>query len=418
MLLQSPARSRRPLRPREDDFYDEPSGLASLAPGEVIRTRRVDLAFLGAIPQRGLRAWQLAYRSNDLHGHAEVAVTTVVVPDRQRGSLVAYQCAIDAVSDRCFPSYALRKGAFAPGALPQGELIFISALLRRGHVVSICDHEGRGGYFAAPREPGHRVLDGIRAVGSFAEAALVEDAPVGLIGYSGGGMATSWAAEMAPSYAPEIEIAGAVLGSPVGDPGEAFIKLNDGPYAGLPALVVSGLRDLYPDMAELVERHASVSGRRRLDALREMTTVGAVVKYAYDDFDDYLDAPLADVIAEPAILELFDDLRLGVNAPACPVLVLQSTNDQIVDTADVDTQVERYREQGGSVEYVRDRVSEHVSLMILGMPLMLHWLEDRFEGTPLGESRTHLSVGLSWQAVRGYAELIGSVLRVVTGRAR
>lgn len=417
MLLQAPARSRRPVRPRDDDFYDAPAGLEELAPGEIIRTRSVKLAFVGLIPQRRMRAWQIAYRSNDLNGQAEVAVTTVVVPAKARGTLVAYQCAIDAVSDRCFPSYALRQGASALGALPQGELIFISLLLRLGHVVTITDHEGRGGYFAAPREPGHRVLDAIRATRALPEAGLEPDGRVAMIGYSGGGMATAWAAEMAPSYAPDVEITGAVLGSPVGDPGEAFLKLNDGFWAGLPALVVSGLREIYPGLADVIDRHASVDGRQRLDRLQQITTVEAVAKYAYDDFDDYLDAPLADVLAEPALLELFDDLRLGQAAPTCPTLVLQSTNDQIIDIDDVDAQVERYREHGGEVEYVRDRASEHISLMILGMPMMLNWLEDRFAGRPRGESRTHLSLMLSWKAWVGYVGLIGSVLRVVTGRA-
>lgn len=49
-----------------------------------------------------------------------------------------------------------------------------------------------------------------------------------------------------PHYAPELPIVGAVLGSPVGDPGEAFIKLNGGSFAGPPALVVAGLCQAYP----------------------------------------------------------------------------------------------------------------------------------------------------------------------------
>lgn len=416
MLLQAPPRPRRPLRPSQDPFHDAPQDLEELAPGEIIRTRRVRLAFLGLIPQVGLKASQIAYRSNDLNGVAEVAVTTVVAPKGTPVGLIGYQCAIDAVADRCFPSYSLRLGAFALGALPQGELIFIAALLARGYAVSIADHEGRGGYFAAPREPGHRVLDGLRAVRAFDPVDVDETTPIGLIGYSGGGMATSWAAEVAPAYAPELPIVGAVLGSPVGDPGEAFLKLNDGLYAGLPALVVSGLRDIYPGLDAVVEEHASDEGRARLDALRGMTTVGAVVKYAYDDFDDYLDAPLADVLAMRPVLEVFDDLRLGQHAPTCPLLVLHANHDQIIDVIDVDAQVERYERLGVRVEYVRDRASEHITLMVLGMPLMLHWLEDRFAGLSLGESRVVTSVALSRRAWQGYAGLIGSVLRVVTGR--
>jgi pimeloyl-ACP methyl ester carboxylesterase len=416
--------TRRPLRPGDDPFHDAPPDLAALAPGTIVRSRQVHVAFLGIVTQRRLTAWQLAYRSTDLHGRAEVAVTTVLVPrehDPKRVQrLVAYQCAIDAVSDRCFPSYALRPGARAWGALPQLELVVIAGLLDQGYVVSLCDHEGRHGYFAAPREPGYRVLDGIRAATAYPPTGMTQDTPVGLIGYSGGGMASAWAAEMAPRYAPEIPLVGAVLGSPVGDPGEAFIKLNGGLNAGLPALVVSGLRHAYPGLGEVVRRHTHADGIARLDRLQEMTTVEAVVRYAFDDFDDFVDPPLADVLAEPEVIEVFDDLRLGGTAPQCPVLVLQAVHDQIIDVADVDGQVARYVAAGVEVSYVRDRLSEHLSLMVLGLPAMLTWLERRFQPDPAPvttRTRTVTSVALSPRTWPGFARVLVAAARTTVGRA-
>ena len=58
---------------------------------------------------------------------------------------------------------------------------------------------------------------------------------IGLWGYSGGGLASAWAAEMSGSYAPELNIVGAVLGSPVGDLGHTFRRLNGTYMSGLPA---------------------------------------------------------------------------------------------------------------------------------------------------------------------------------------
>ncbi|WP_310962530.1 lipase family protein [Nocardioides terrisoli] len=414
---------RRPLRAEADPFFDAPDGLASLSPGTVIRSRQVRLAFLGLVTQRGLDAWQLAYRSTDLDDAPEVAVTTVVVPHSQDPAgpqrLVAYQCAIDAVSDRCFPSYALRLGARAWGALPQLELMLIGGLLDRGFVVTMSDHEGRHGYFAAPREPGYRVLDGIRAAMAFPPLGLGPTTPVGLFGYSGGGMASAWAVEMAPHYAAELPLVGAVLGSPVGDPAEAFIKLNGGLNAGLPALVVSGLRHAYPGLAETLRRHATAAGIRRLEALQQMTTVGAVVRYAFDDFDDFLESPLADVLAEPEVLAVFDDLRLGVETPQCPLLVVQATHDQIIDVRDIDTLVATYVEGGARVSYLRDRLSGHITLMVLAMPAMLGWLEDRFAGVeePTTHTRRVTSPALSPRSWPGYARMLRAATRVIFGRA-
>lgn len=413
---------RRPPRPREDPFYDAPERLALLAPGTLIRTRQVRLGLLGVVPQKNLEAWQLAYRSTDLHGAAEVAVTTVVVPHGHDPAaahrLIAYQCAIDAVSDRCFPSYALRPGTRAWGCLPQFELMIIATLVERGYVVSICDHEGRRGSFAAPREPGHRILDGVRALRNFAPVGTDHTTPVGLLGYSGGGLASSWAAEMAASYAPEVPLVGAVLGSPVADPGEAFIKLNGGLHAGLPALVVSGLREIYPGLARIIRKHASLDGIRRLDALRELSTMSAVIQYAFDEFDDFLDAPLADVLATPEVLAVFEDLRLGKTAPQIPLLVVQAVHDQIIDHRDIDSQVRQYADGGTEITYVKDHLSEHISLMILGLPVMLNWLERRFRGIePTSGTHAVRSLALSPRAWPDYVRMLGAAARTVVGRA-
>ncbi|NED62408.1 lipase, partial [Streptomyces sp. SID10244] len=135
---------------------------------------------------------------------------------------------------QCFPSYALRKGASAAKAIAPFEFLVVRRALAKGWAVSIPDHEGMLGAWGAPREPGYRTLDGIRAALSFNDFQFRSDTPVGLWGYSGGGMATSWAAEMAPQYAPELNLIGAVLGSPVGDMASALMRLNGGFHTGLP----------------------------------------------------------------------------------------------------------------------------------------------------------------------------------------
>ncbi|MCQ4122699.1 lipase family protein [Rhodococcus tibetensis] len=385
------AERSRPILPGDDPFYVAPAGFAASAPGSVLRSREVELALLGAIPQK-VSAWQLLYRSCDLHRAPEVAVTTVLLPfgadpDEAR-PLLAYQCAIDAIADKCFPSYALQRGAFSPGSLPPLEMLIIANALERGWAVSLADHEGMGGFFGAPREPGYRVLDGIRAALRFAPLGLDASTPVGVWGYSGGGMASSWVVEMAPEYAPDIHIVGAALGAPVGDPGETYIRLNGTLHAGLPALVVAGLRHIYPGLERVIRTHADDEGIRRLDKIETMSTVEAVARFARDDFDDYTDIPLADVLATPEVLEVFEDIRLGGRIPECPLLVVHPVHDQIIDIDDVDGQVERYVEGGAHVTYVRDRLSEHLSLMVISAPAMLEWLTDRFAGRPLPAAGT------------------------------
>src|ERR1700719_3418696 len=273
----------RPVLPDDDPFYYPPAGFEHAAPGTVLRSRDVELAFMGLIPQK-FTATQLLYRSTDRNGVPEATVTTVLAPT-ERGPekvcpVVSYQCAIDAVASRCFPSYALRRGALAVGALPQFELLLITAALAEGWAVSVPDHEGSHGIWGAPYEPGYRVLDGIRAALNSERVGISASSPIGLWGYSGGGLASAWAAEMCADYAPELGIVGAVLGSPVGDLGHTFRRLNGGFFAGLPALVVAALAHIYPDLDRVIKEHTNEEGRALLDSLETMTTVEAVLKMA------------------------------------------------------------------------------------------------------------------------------------------
>jgi pimeloyl-ACP methyl ester carboxylesterase len=403
--------------PSNDPFYRTPVDLEDVEPGTVVRSRAVDLALFGVIRQK-VSAWQLLYRTTSLDGVARVAVTTVVLPvggrKRTQRALLSYQCAIDAVSDRCFPSYALRAGARAVGSVPQFEFLIILYALRRGWVLSLPDHEGMDGQWGAPIEPGYCVLDGVRAAQSFEPLDLTAAAPVTLWGYSGGGLATSWAAEAAADYAPELDIVGAALGSPVGDPGSAFSRLNGTIFAALPAMVVEGLRRTYPVFDSVVREHVAVRGLETLSSLHRKTTVHAVMSMLMHDLERHLDIPMADLLATPEMVQIFQDIQPGKSAPAFPILVVQAVHDPMIDVGDVDGQVRRYRAAGANVTYFRDRLSEHLSLHPIAAPLTLDWLSDRCAGKPIDGSttRTVWSLAGSLAGLRG---LIG--LAVSTGRA-
>ncbi|MFR9750446.1 lipase family protein [Nocardia sp. 004] len=411
----------RPLLPSLDPFYRPPGGFATTAPGTILRSRKIDLALFGIIPQQ-VSAWQLLYRSCDLHGTPEAAITTVLLPlgaqpDEDR-PLLAFQTAMDAVSEKCSPSYALRHGAHALGSITQLEWFLVANALRRGWAVSIADHEGLHGNFGAPREPGYRSLDGIRAALRFAPLGLGPDTKVGVWGYSGGGMASSWAVEMAPSYAPELDIVGAVLGAPVGDPQQVFDRLNGTVYAGFPAIVIAALRRLYPALSSLIDHELTPDGHRFVVHAENSTPIGALIGLAKKNVDDLMHRPLAEVLDTPELAAMFDDLRLGNTTPACPLLVVQPVHDQVIHMPGIDGQVARYRRGGATVTYIRDRLSEHFSLLPLSTPTSLEWIADRFAGKPVRDAgdKTVWSVAASPSAARGLLEVAVTAAMVALGR--
>ncbi|MEK7030307.1 lipase [Mycobacterium ulcerans] len=414
-------RKVRPLLPSDDPFYDPPAGYHHAEPGTVLRSREVELAFLGLIPQ-SITATQLLYRTTDMYGNPEATVTTVILPAEvapgQTYPLLSYQCAIDAMSSRCFPSYALRRGAKAIGSLTQLELLLITAAVAEGWAVSVPDHEGVRGLWGTPYEPGYRVLDGIRAALSAERLALPQSAPIGLWGYSGGGLASAWAAEMCGEYAPDLNIVGAVLGSPVGDLGNTFRRLNGTLLAGLPAMVVAALGHAYPGLDRVIKQHANEDGIELLERLEQMTTAEAVIRMANNDLGHYLDEPLKDVLSTPEVVHVFDDIKLGAAVPAPPVLIVQAVHDYLISVDDIDTLAESYSTGGARVTYHRDAFNEHMMLHPLSAPMTLRWLTDRFAGLPLTEHviRTTWPTMFNPMTYAGMARLAVTAAKMITGR--
>lgn len=415
-------RKVKPLLPLDDPFYEPPAGFHHATPGTVLRSRDVEVAFMGLIPQT-IAATQLLYRTTDMNGKAEAAVTTVFVPAETAPGrtipLLSYQCAIDAVASRCFPSYALRRGSRkAIGSLAQLELLLITAAVAEGWAVSVPDHEGLQGAWGVPYEPGYRILDGIRAAQSSERLSLSPSAPIGLWGYSGGGLATAWAAEVCGEYAPELDIVGAVLGSPVGDLGNTFRRLNGGLFAGLPALVIAALTHSYPGLDRVIKEHTNEEGRAVLDRMERLTTAAAVIHMAGKDMGDYLDEPLEDILSTPEVSHVFQDIKLGSAVPVPPVLIVQAVHDYLISVDDIDVLADAYSAGGADVTYHRDAFNEHMLLHPLSAPMTLRWLTDRFNRRPLSEHiiRTTWPTMFNPMTYIGMARLTRIAAKVITGR--
>ncbi|KUI29482.1 lipase [Mycobacterium sp. IS-1742] len=409
----------RPQLPDVDPFYRPPAGWEDTEPGTVLRWREVQLAFLGVVPQR-FTATQLLYRTADMADNPLATVTTVLTPSARTEPcpIVSYQCAIDAMAGRCFPSYALRRRARAVGALAQVELLLIAAVLAEGWAVSIPDHGGPHGVFGAPFEPGHCVLDGLRAALNFEPLQLSSTAPIGLWGYSGGGLATAWAAEMYDRYAPELNIVAAVLGSPVGDLGNTYHRLNGKFFSGLPVMVVAALMHTYPEFRRVIGEHLTDEGRATLEQLARMTTAHAVMRLAKKDMATMLSRSLDEVLELPEVQHVFDNIRLGTAAPTMPVLIIQAVHDRIIAVSDIDQLAQTYALGGTDVTYHRDRFCEHILLHPLSAPMSLRWLRDRFEGLPVEErrARTTWPTLLNPSTYRGMARLAVVSGKVIAGR--
>ena len=120
--------------------------------------------------------------------------------------------------------------------------------LQRGWAVSVSDHLGPTGAYGEAKLGGMITLDSVRAVQRVAELGLA-NSPVALAGYSGGGMASAWAAALAPTYAPELKLAVVVQGGVPADLEQMAegLGFNPHPGFGLAFAAAIGLEREYPD---------------------------------------------------------------------------------------------------------------------------------------------------------------------------
>ena len=264
---------------------------------------------------------------------------------------------------------------------------------------------------------GYRILDGLRAATSCERLGVSPDSPIGLWGYSGGGLATAWAAETCADYAPELNVVGAVLGSPVGDLGHTFKRLNGSFYAGLPTMVIAALSHVYPELQRVIDQHATEDGRAMLRSAEKMTTALAVLRFINKDINSYVDRPLDDILAEPEVQYVFDDIKLGKAAPSRPVLIVQAVHHQIVSVDDIDELTSLpCRRRVGDVS--PRQVQRTLLLHPMSAPMALRWLRDRFAGRPLSEHlvRTTWPTLFNPSTYKGMAKLLTIASRVMTGR--
>lgn len=416
-----PPLTTKPRPSPRDPFYVPPPGWEDTLPGNLLRRRQVRIALFGIVPLR-LQAWQLLYRTTDLNGAPETTVTTVLVPHNVTGPVLAYQCAIDAVTSRSFPSYGLLPGSFGLNQT-QNELLLMVAALARGWIVSVSDHEGPQGFWMVDRQPGYHVLDGVRATlragGTRGVPPLPEDTPIGLWGYSGGGTASTWAAEMAPEYAPELNIVGALLGAPAAVPGSLVPHHSRRFASGLILPVLAAMMRAHHSAHDFLGGHLTARGRQIIERAATVSLAESVLRWPFMNFDKLVDSTVEELMKAPEIASITQRMTLGQHTPLAPVYLYHGVHDQLLPIGGSDYLADQYITRGVNLTYRRDHASEHISLALTGAGDALGWLAARIAGEPLApqpDVQTVLSTSLTARAAVSQLRWQWSIAKLLLGR--
>ncbi|MFD0360028.1 lipase family protein [Nocardia sp. GCM10030253] len=253
--------------PTGDAYLDQRFATDGLPNGAILSSRSVRiLPPLSATS--AFDAWQVWFKSTAADGASIAALTTIMKPKAWNGSVVSNNYAIDSVGLKCNPSYQLTHNLAieAPDITRQ--------LLWRGYAVVMTDYQGPKMAYAHGPTQGREVLDGIRAALAFPQAGLA-GSPTAMIGYSGGAIATVWAAQMQPSYAPELTILGAAAG---GTPADLSLlrKTMDGkpPASVLYLMAALGVARVTPGALDLLSDAGVVAAQESKNLCSDAALLG------------------------------------------------------------------------------------------------------------------------------------------------
>ncbi|OAA72877.1 Lipase, secreted [Akanthomyces lecanii RCEF 1005] len=378
-----------PAVPAEDFFYQPPSGFESQIPGTVLRQRAVVVAFFGKVPN-SVQAYQLLYRTSSLNGSAIATVTTIFRPLAAKSDgFVSFQTAYDSATNRCDPSYTYQLGAKQESMYTAAETVLLEDYLLAGYIVASPDYAGPDAAFTAGRVSGMGVLDGIRAVQNFHKTLALTASPMVIgVGYSGGALATGWAAGLQPKYAPELAIKGWVAGGTPANLTGTLVQVDNTSSSGLIPVALAGLAkpSAYQTALQgLYDKIFTDKGREALEFANE--NCGPVVVKKYGNISvlstDFQTLGRG-LISEAEFAGVLDDSLMGlkkVETPIAPVYLYHSVADEIVPYANASTLSNTWCANGATVKFTTYASGGHEATEQNGSQGALQFVEQAFNGT-------------------------------------
>ncbi|MET0143416.1 MAG: alpha/beta fold hydrolase [Ilumatobacteraceae bacterium] len=354
-------------------FYDPPDALPAGGPGTIIRSHDVDTSV-------DARVQRVLYTSTGADGDPIAVSAVVVAPTGAAPAggwpVVAWAHGTSGIASNCAPSLDPDAGL---GKIPE-----LDRLLAAGTVVVATDYPGLGTPGPHPyligESEGRAVLDSVRAVHS----VLGDDvsATTAVYGHSQGGHATVYAAELAPTYAPELDIVGV---APMAPPTDLATLVEDDDHEAigilLTALAIGSWSAIYPEADESAVVHTGA--RPFVHEIGENCV--SYTAQGIADLPDIVALQLRFLSADPATAPGWSDIMRD-NAAAgttikVPVLVAQGLTDDLVRPDVTRAWVERQCTDGAVIELHTYAGVGHFEVRTTAAPAVADWLTARLTGS-------------------------------------
>jgi pimeloyl-ACP methyl ester carboxylesterase len=282
------------------------------------------------------------------------------------------------LGDDCAPSKQYPTGKAA-------ELAIARVAVGRGFVYAATDYQGLGmpgpHPYVVGQSEGRNVLDIARAAERLSGSGAAPTSKVVVWGHSQGGGAAAFAAELAPTYAPGLDVVGAMVGAPAADFAAIAATDDGGPYFGFSFMAAAGFKAAYPQLS--YDAVLNEAGKRAVESIAEACAGDILQQFAGRHASEYQVASPEDV---PGWKEAVAANEAGQMTTPVPIFLYQGDNDQIIPV-DVSAQlVQRYCSIGVTVDRKTYPGTDHTSVVAAALGDIVAFANDRLAGLPAPSS--------------------------------
>ncbi|HEV2375251.1 MAG TPA: lipase family protein [Streptosporangiaceae bacterium] len=367
----TPCVSARPA-PAGSSFYVPPQPLPSGGPGSIIWSRP------STSPVAGDLACQILYLSTNVSGQRTAISGTLIVPGAPFSGtrpIVAYASGTQGWAPQCAPSMEIESGSF-------DEEFAVNNLLNQGWAVVITDYPGQGTpgpeLYNVGIPEGYGVLDALRAATHVAGAGLSAVAPMAIEGYSQGGGAADWAAQLQPTYAPKLHLVGVAAGGTPANLQAVAANIDGSAFFAFLAGSAIGFNAAYPSLD--LNAELTPAGQAAFAQLQTMCQIQGLGAFAFHHVTDYTVGGV-NPINTPAWQTVLDENDLGGLTPHVPIYEYHGLIDEVIPYGVEQALHTQYCAQGVTTQLV-GYIGDHVLTQLLAQGDVVNWIAARIAGTP------------------------------------
>lgn len=401
------------------EFYTPPDPLPAGKPGDLIRFEPMNLVYE---PSGQLGSWvatgtRIMYRTTNAKGQPVAATGVYLEPDNPWPGngprpLIAYAPGPYGIGEQCATSRLMDQGIHYSAGFDltlNYEETFLATMVARGFAVVIADGVGMGVHIPGGPEFGNRLsagtglLDAVRAAKQLPGTSLDPHGPVAFWGWLTGGQAAGSAVEQAATYAPELNIVGAALDTPVANLSLMPPFLDGNLLVGALGYVLNGIVNAYPETASLLMGTLTPRGEHFVQWSSYICLVQSVADFGFrhlyfPDNTGWFNVDPAQLFGNDPVKSLLLAQNLGSLKPTGPVYISTNRWDSFNPyQASVDV-ANQWCSLGGDVQLWTNEEPPFLNKAGINTLLpyfvdgerSMQWLADRFNGLPTTPNCGHV----------------------------